>query len=333
MKTLIIAEAGVNYNGDSDLARRLVDIAAQAGADAVKFQTFRADRLVTAAAAKAAYQQITTGSDESQYDMIRKLELSDSLHRELHERCRDKKIEFLSTAFDTESLAFLLGLGLQRVKVPSGEITNLPYLQAVGASGLPIILSTGMATLGEIEAAIDVLEKAGTARSDLTVLHCNTEYPVPMAEVNLRAMCSIRDAFGVKVGFSDHTEGTEIAIAAVALGAVVIEKHFTLDRSLPGPDHRASIEPDQLATMVRAIRNVELALGNGVKRPSASEMRNRPVVRKSIVAARPIAAGEPFSLQNLAFKRPGTGISPMRMDDVIGRPAPRAFDVDELIEL
>lgn len=333
MSVLIIAEAGVNHNGDARLAHQLVAVAAASGADAVKFQTFKADRLVIPGAAKAAYQKVMTGDDEDQREMIRKLEMSEDLHRDLHAQCLDLKIEFLSTAFDPESLEFLLKLGLRRMKVPSGEITNLPYLQRIGTFGLPVILSTGMATLGEIEAAIDVLERAGTVRADLTVLHCNTEYPVPMPEINLRAMCSIRDAFGVKVGFSDHSEGTEIAIAAVALGATVIEKHFTLDRDLPGPDHRASITPEQLAAMVRAIRNVEAAMGDGIKRPSRSEMRNRPVVRRSIVAARPIAAGEVFSVDNLAVKRPGTGISPMRIEELVGRPAPRAFDTDELIEL
>ena len=254
------------------------------------------------------------------------------MHEELLEQCRKHGIEFFSTAFDTDSLSYLLELGMRRLKIPSGEITNLPLLRRIGASGLPVILSTGMSTLGEIEAAIDVLEKAGTDRNDLTVLHCNTEYPVPMAEVNLLAMHSIREAFGVKVGFSDHTEGIEIAIAAVAMGATLIEKHFTMDRGLPGPDHRASVDPGQFAQMVRAIRNVEVAMGDGIKRPSPSEIRNRPIARKSLVAARPIAAGELFSTENLAVKRPGTGVSPIDFWDLIGRRALRDFETDELIE-
>ena len=332
MKTLIIAEAGVNHNGDAALARVLVAAAAGAGADIVKFQTFNADRLVTQAAAKADYQRGTTPSDETQHAMLRKLELSTAMHEELLEQCRKHGIEFFSTAFDTDSLSYLLELGMRRLKIPSGEITNLPLLRRIGASGLPVILSTGMSTLGEIEAAIDVLEKAGTDRRDLTVLHCNTEYPVPMAEVNLLAMHSIREAFGVKVGFSDHTEGIEIAIAAVAMGATLIEKHFTMDRGLPGPDHRASVDPGQFAQMVRAIRNVEVAMGDGIKRPSPSEIHNRPIARKSLVAARPIAAGELFSAENLAVKRPGTGVSPMRLDELTGKAARRAFDTDELID-
>ena len=332
MKTLIIAEAGVNHNGDAAMARALVAAAAGAGADIVKFQTFKADRLVTAIAAKAAYQKETTSADETQHAMLRQLELSDALHEDLLSQCQKHAIEFFSTAFDTESLSYLLGLGMRRLKIPSGEITNLPFLRRIGACGLPVILSTGMSTLGEIEAAIDALEKSGANREDLTVLHCNTEYPVPMVEVNLRAMCTIREAFGVRVGFSDHTEGIEIAIAAVAMGATLIEKHFTLDRGLPGPDHRASIEPDQLTLMIRAIRNVELAMGDGIKRPSVSELRNRPIARKSLVAARPIAAGELFSTDNLAVKRPGTGVSPMRLDELTGKAARRAFDTDELID-
>ena len=333
MKTQIIAEAGVNHNGDPEMAHALVEAAAAAGADVVKFQTFKANSLVTQKAEKAAYQKVTTDSRETQYSMLSRLELSEALHESLIARCRQLGIEFLSTAFDLSSLEYLFELGIRRVKVPSGEITNLQYLRRVGASGLPILISTGMATLGEIEAAIDVLERAGAPRENLTVLHCNTEYPVPMEEVNLRAMNTIRDAFGVKVGFSDHTEGIEISIAAVALGATVIEKHFTLDRRLPGPDHLASIEPEQLANLVRAIRNVERARGDGVKRPGISETRNRPVARRSLVAARPIAKGEKFSEANLVAKRPGTGISPMRLDEVIGRTASRDFDPDDLIEI
>lgn len=332
MRALIIAEAGVNHNGDMQMARQLIDAAAEAGADLVKFQTFRADRLVTTSARKAAYQMATTAADESQHEMIRRLELTDAMHDELIAHCHQRKIEFFSTAFDLESLDYLMGLGMARIKVPSGEITNLPHLRKVGGFGKEVILSTGMSNLGEIEAAIDALEKAGTSREWIIVLHCNTEYPVPMPEVNLRAMRSIGEAFGVKVGLSDHTEGIEIAIAAVALGATVIEKHFTLDRSLPGPDHRASIEPDELGRMVRSIRNVEQAMGDGIKRPSGSELRNRPIVRKSLVSARRIAKGEFFSEANVTAKRPGTGISPMRMQEIIGRKASRDFDADELIE-
>lgn len=333
MRTLIIAEAGVNHNGDMELARQLVDAAAEAGADIVKFQTFKADRLVTPSAKKAAYQMAATAADESQYDMIRQLELSDAMHDQLIAHCKLRGIEFFSTAFDLESLDYLMSLGMERVKIPSGEITNLPYLRRVGGFGKPVILSTGMSSLGEIEAAVNALEQSGLARQYITILHCNTEYPVPMNEVNLRAMLSIRDAFGVKVGFSDHTEGIEVAIAAVALGGCVIEKHFTLDRSLPGPDHRASIEPGELARMVSSIRNIELAMGDGIKRPNQSEARNLPIVRKSIVAAKPIRQGEVFTTANLNAKRPGNGISPMRWDEVLGQPARRDFAADELIEL
>ena len=333
MKTLIIAEAGVNHNGDMAMARSLIDAAADAGADLVKFQTFRADSLVTEKAEKAEYQMVTTGANESQYEMIRRLELTAAIHDELIAYCGRRGIEFFSTAFDVDSLDYLMTLGMERIKVPSGEITNLPYLRRVGSFGKQVILSTGMSNLGEIEGALDVLEQAGTPRNKITVLHCNTEYPVPIDEVNLRAMRSIEQAFGVAVGFSDHTEGIGIAIAAVALGATVIEKHFTLDRTLPGPDHRASIEPDELVRMVRSIRNVERAKGDGIKRPSASEERNRPVARKSLVAARAISKGEVFSEANLTAKRPGTGISPMRLDELVGRPARRDFVPDELIEL
>lgn len=331
LKTLIIAEAGVNHNGDMAMACALIDAAADAGADLVKFQTFDADRLVTGSARKADYQTKTTAADESQRDMLKRLELSAAMHEQLIAHSARRGIEFFSTAFDLDSLDYLMGLGMARIKVPSGEITNLPYLRKVGSYGKPVILSTGMATLGDIEAALAVLEAAGTPRDRITVLHCSTEYPAPMAEVNLLAMPALARAFGVRVGYSDHTEGIEVAIAAVALGACVIEKHFTLDRSLPGPDHRASIEPDELARMVSSIRNIELALGDGVKRPSASEEKNRLVARKSLVAARAIAKGELFSEENLAAKRPGTGISPMRLDEWLGRPAARDFAPDEQI--
>ena len=333
MKTLIIAEAGVNHNGDLDRARRLIDAAADAGADLVKFQTFNADRLVTAHARKADYQTRTTDADESQHAMIRRLELTRDMHAALIAHCKSRGIRFFSTGFDPESIDLLAELGLDCFKIPSGEITNLPYLRHVGRYGKPVILSTGMATLGEIEAALDVLEQAGTPRARITVLHCNTEYPTPMVDVNLRAMLAIRNALGVAVGYSDHTVGIEVPIAAVALGAVVIEKHFTLARNLPGPDHKASLEPNELKAMVAAIRNIEQALGDGIKRPSASEAKNKPIARKSLVAAAAIRAGEVFSEANVTVKRPGTGVSPMRWDEVLGRKEPRDFAADELIEL
>lgn len=336
-QVLIIAEAGVNHNGDLDLAKGLIDAAAQVGADLVKFQTFSADRLATATAAKADYQTQTTGSAETQHAMLRRLELTRDMHLVLIDHCRQRAIGFLSTAFDTQSLDLLAELGLYCFKIPSGEITNLPYLRHVGRLAAPadksVILSTGMATLGEIEAALDILEIAGTPRGRITVLHCNTEYPTPMRDVNLRAMVTLREAFQVAVGYSDHTPGIEVPIAAVALGATVIEKHLTLDRTLPGPDHPASLEPDEFAAMVRAIRHIEQALGDGLKRPSPSEAKNRPIARKSLVAAVPIRAGEPFTPANLTAKRPGTGLSPMRWDEVIGRPASRDYAADELIAL
>ncbi len=331
--TLIIAEAGVNHNGDINLAKQLVDAAARAGADLVKFQTFSAHRLVTQDAPKAQYQTETTDPSQSQFDMLRKLELTAQMHEVLLEHCKKQDIGFLSTGFDIESLEYLAKLGLSRFKVPSGEITNLPYLRRIGSLSKPLILSTGMATLGEIEAALEILDQAGISRSQITVLHCNTEYPTPMSDVNLKAMCTIRDAFGVTVGYSDHTQGIEVPIAAVALGAAVIEKHLTLDRSLPGPDHKASLEPEEFAAMVRAIRNIEQATGDGIKRPSNSEAKSRSIVRKSLVAARPIRAGETFTHENITVKRPGIGISPMRWDEVVGRSALRDFVTDELIEL
>lgn len=333
MRTLIIAEAGVNHNGDLELARRLIDVAAEAGADYVKFQTFNADRLVTRAAAKAEYQKQSSGADESQYEMLRRLELTPEMHVDLIKHCGQRGIRFLSTGFDIESLDLLAGFGIDLFKIPSGEITNLPYLQHIGGMGKPIILSTGMADLAEIGAALDVLEQAGTPRQQITVLHCNTEYPTPMVDVNLRAMHTIRDTFGARVGYSDHTAGIEIPIAAVALGATVIEKHFTLDRNLPGPDHKASLEPGELRAMVAGIRNIELAMGDGIKRPSPSEAKNIAIARKSLVAACTILAGECFTPANLAVKRPGTGLSPMRLNEVLGRVASRGFQPDELVEL
>ena len=332
-RTLIIAEAGVNHNGNLGLARQLIDAAAEAGADLVKFQTFNADRQVTRTAKKADYQTQTTGSNESQHEMLRRLELTEEMHHELIAHCAARNIGFFSTGFDVESVDLLLSLGQEHFKIPSGEITNLPYLRHIGQLGKTIILSTGMATLGDIEAALDVLEQAGTARPKITVLHCTTEYPTPMNEVNLRAMQSIHTAFGVAVGYSDHTSGIEVAIAAVAMGASVIEKHFTLNRDLPGPDHKASLEPEELKAMVTAIRNIEMVLGDGIKRLTSSEARNRPVIRKSLVASQAINAGEIFSEQNITTKRPGTGLSPMRWDEVMGRAASRDFVADELIEL
>lgn len=333
MTVLIIAEAGVNHNGDIELAKQLVDAAVDSGADLVKFQTFNAERLATHAAPKADYQSRTTEEKQSQVTMLQQLELSEEMHETLVAYCQSRDIGFFSTGFDIESLNFLASLGTERFKIPSGEITNLPYLRHVGGFGKPLILSTGMATLGEIESAMAVLETVGTPRTKITVLHCNTEYPTPMQDVNLRAMCSIRDAFGVAVGYSDHTLGIEVPIAAVTLGATVIEKHLTLDRNLAGPDHRASLEPDEFAAMVLAIRNIEQAMGDGVKRPSPSEAKNKSIARKSLVAANSIRAGEQFTPENVTAKRPGTGISPMCWDDVIGRVAIRDFAADELISV
>ena len=332
-KILIIAEAGVNHNGDISLAKQLIDVAAEAGADLVKFQTFNANRLVTRTAKKANYQKQTTDGAESQYEMLGRLELTEAMHHELIAHCEMRNIGFLSTGFDIQSIDLLSNLGQRCFKVPSGEITNLPYLRHIGRLGKKIILSTGMSTLGDIEAAIDILENAGTPRAKITVLHCTTEYPTPMAEVNLRAMQSIHAAFGTAVGYSDHTQGIEVAIAAVAMGATVIEKHFTLDRNLPGPDHQASLEPAELIAMVRAIRNIEAALGDGIKRLTPSEVRNKPIARKSLIASREIKAGELFTADNITTKRPGTGISPMQWDEVLGKVARRDFLADELIEL
>ena len=330
--TLVIAEAGVNHNGDLNLAKKLVDAAADAGADVVKFQTFQAHQLATEKAKKAAYQQKALGQSQGQLSMLQQLELKPEQHIELINHCWQHGIEFLSTAFDSPSIELLATLNIKRWKIPSGEITNLPYLRQIGAQGQSVILSTGMANLSEIEAALDVLEQAGTPRSKITVLHCTTEYPAPPEEVNLRAMINMAQAFGLTVGYSDHTEGIAVPIAAVAMGATVIEKHLTLDRNLPGPDHKASLEPNEFAAMVQGIRTIEQALGDGIKRPTPSEQVNLPVVRKSLVAACPIRAGELFSEANLTTKRPGTGLSPMQWDHWIGRPASRDFAPDELIQ-
>lgn len=334
MKTLIIAEAGVNHNGDLALAKKLIAAAADAGADLVKFQTFISSNIISRNAPKAEYQKISTDVSESQFEMVRKLELTKDDHLALIDECKLRNIGFFSTAFDIDSVDLLRELdGLELVKVPSGEITNLPYLRYITRHAKRVLLSTGMANLGDIEAAIGVIENSGVSRENITVLHCTTEYPTPLEDVNLLAMVNIGKAFGVTVGYSDHTSGIEVPIAAVALGATVIEKHFTIDRNLQGPDHRASLEPHELKAMVQGIRNIEKALGDGIKRPSCSEMKNQPIARKSIVAARPISAGETLSEENLMTKRPGTGISPMRWDEVVGRRALRNFNEDELIEL
>ena len=332
-RTFIIAEVGVNHNANLDMAKELIDKAIWAGADAIKFQTAIPELVATGYAQKAGYQKQTSAVGESQLEMIRKIHFPLEVYREIQNACESKGIVFFSSAFDMTSLVFLEELGQDYHKIPSGEITNLPYLRQIGRYGKHAILSTGMATLEEVEAALDAMESEGTQRSQITVLHCNTEYPTPMIDVNLRAMQTIANAFGVAVGYSDHTDGIEVAIAAVALGASMIEKHLTLDRTLPGPDHQASLEPDEFRAMVVAIRNIEKALGSAVKRPSASESKNKPIVRRSLVAAKPIKAGEKFSSENIVAKRPGTGISPMRWDEVIGRMAPRNFEIDELISL
>ncbi|MDB2615904.1 N-acetylneuraminate synthase [Luminiphilus sp.] len=330
--TLVIAEAGVNHNGDLDLAERLIDAAAEAGADLVKFQTFSAAKIVTKTADKAEYQNKNLGGAESQQEMLERLELSYEMHVRLISHCKRRGIGFFSTGFDNDSLKLLIELGLERIKIPSGEITNLFFLRFVGALGKPVILSSGMANLGEVESAINVLTAAGLARKYICVLHCNSEYPTPVEDVNLRAMMGIKQALNVEVGYSDHTSGISIPIAAVALGAKVIEKHLTLDRSLPGPDHQASLEPADFKLMVAGIRDIEKALGDGVKRPSRSEQKNISVIRKSLVAATPIGKGEHLSVRNVTAKRPGSGISPMRWDELEHRIATRDYAKDELIE-
>lgn len=332
--TLIIAEAGVNHNGSIEMARQLVDAAAAAGVDYVKFQTFKAENIVTRTARQAAYQQRNIGDgDSSQYMMLKKLELSHEQHIELVAYCRQKGVKFFSTAFDLDSIDRLASLHLGLWKIPSGELTNYPYLQKIARCGEPVILSTGMSTMDEIRAAVKVLTDNGLPKELLSVLHCNTEYPTPYEDVNLRAMDEMRRELGVSVGYSDHTQGIEVPVAAVAMGAEIIEKHFTLDRNLPGPDHKASLEPDELRAMVSAIRHIEQALGDGHKAVSASEGKNKAVARKSIVAAASIKAGEVFTEKNLTVKRPGSGISPMRWPEIIGKRAVRDFQEDELIEL
>lgn len=331
-KTFVIAEAGVNHNGSLERAKNMVKVAAKAGVDAIKFQTFRAETLVTKDAIKADYQIKASGQSETQFDMLKKLELSFESYLELLESCRLNQIEFLSTAFDLTTIDLLVTMGLKKWKIPSGEITNLPFLRKIASLGQEIIMSTGISDLGEIQDALMVFMTSGISPDKITVLHCNTEYPTPMQDVNLKAMQTIKSAFpGVHVGYSDHTEGIEVPIAAVAMGATIIEKHFTLDKNLPGPDHKASLEPDELTAMVRAIRNIEKALGDGIKKPSPSELKNRYVARKSIVAAKDIRKGETFTEENLTVKRPGTGISPMRWDEVLGQIAQKDYEKDELI--
>lgn len=334
-KVIIIAEAGVNHNGDIDLAKKLVDVAVEAGVDYVKFQTFKSESLVSKFAKKADYQiENTQDAIESQLQMLKKLELSNSQHFELVKYCNNKNISFFSTAFDLESLSFLKELGLNIVKIPSGEITNLPYLRKAAELFKEVIISTGMSSMVEIEEALDVFLQAGIKKKDITILHCNTEYPTPMSDVNLNAMLAIQKMLGVKVGYSDHTMGIEVPIAAVAMGGTMIEKHFTLDRSLPGPDQLASLEPDELKNMVHSIRNIEKAIrGTGIKEPSESEIKNISIARKSIVAKTSIQKGDRFTEFNITTKRPGMGLSPMKWDEVIGKVACQDFDEDELIKL
>lgn len=333
--TLIIAEAGVNHNGSLEMAKKLIDAATDAGVDYVKFQTFSTKKLVSKGAGQAEYQKknIGIGNDGSQYGMLKKLELSKQAHEELIEYCMTKGGKFFSTAFDLDSIDYLAGLNLGLWKIPSGEITNYPYLRRIAQKHEPVILSTGMCTEEDIQRAVDVLMKFGLSKDQITILHCNTEYPTPMEDVNLKAMLTIQKDFGVQVGYSDHTKGIEVAVAAVALGAKVIEKHFTLDRTLPGPDHKASLEPDELKAMVTSIRNIEKALGDGIKRVSVSESVNAMVTRKSIVAACAIRKGEPLSEENLTVKRPGTGLSPMFWEEVIGTLAVKDYQEEDLIQL
>ena len=331
MSVFIIAEAGVNHNGSINLAKKLIDVASNAGADAVKFQSFKAENLATKQAQKAMYQKETTNIEESHFDMLKKLELSTEMHKELISYCKYKKIIFLSSPFDHESIELLDDLGLEIFKIPSGEITNFPYLRHIGKLDRKIILSTGMSNIDEVKNALDILIQAGTKKNNITVLHANTEYPTPMEDVNLKAMVTIGNTFNVNYGYSDHTLGIEVDIAAVAMGATCIEKHFTLDKNMEGPDHKASLEPDQLKEMVRAIRNIEIALGDGIKKPSQSEIQNLEIVRKSIVAKTIIKKGDVLNENNLAIKRPGGGLSPMHWDKVINTKAKKDYQEDELI--
>jgi len=332
-RTIIIAEAGVNHNGDMEMAREMILAASRAGADYVKFQTAVPELVISSIAPKAAYQEETTGSGESQLDMCRRIHLPLSAYAELADLCRHESIGFMSTPFDMVSIDTLVPLGMDWWKIPSGEITNLPYLRRIASLRRPVIMSTGMSTLDEVKRAVDILSSDGLDRHNIALLHCNTQYPTPMADVNLRAMETLRSVTDGPVGYSDHTEGIEVPIAAVAMGAEIIEKHFTLDKSLPGPDHRASLDTTELTDMVKAIRNIELALGSTTKKPSPSETPNIEVARKSIVAARDIKAGELFTTENITVKRPGGGLSPMLWDNVIGQRAKRDFDYDSLIQL
>lgn len=336
MSVFIIAEAGVNHNGDVETAKKMIDAAVEAGADAIKFQTFKTEKLVCKSAPQAEYQKknnSANGEEDTQFTLLKKLEINQETHRELFDYCRQAGIVFISTPFDLESIDLLKSLGLEMIKVPSGEITNYPYLKKVGQTFSKIVLSTGMADLGEIEDALEILIDNGVDRQNITVLHCNTEYPTPIQDVNLRAMLTIKSAFDVNIGYSDHTLGIEVSIAATALGAKVIEKHFTLDKNMEGPDHSASLEPDELMMLVRGIRNTEKSLGSPLKKPSASESKNKTVVRKSIVASQFIQNGETFTEENLCVKRPGTGISPMNWDNMIGQVARRDYFEDEIIDL
>jgi N,N'-diacetyllegionaminate synthase len=332
MSVFIIAEAGVNHNGSIDLAKQLIDVAVDAGVDAVKFQTFKAKNLVSKHSPKAEYQKQTTDVNESQFDMIKKLELDADIHKELITYCQEKNIMFLSTPFDSESIDLLSDLGLQIFKIPSGEITNLPYLRHIGSLDKQVVLSTGMSNLNEVGDALTVLINSGTSKENITVLHANTMYPTPMEDVNLNAMLTMQREFSVAVGYSDHTLGIEVDIAAVAMGASIIEKHFTLDKTMDGPDHRASLEPEELKAMVSSIRNIEKALGDYEKKPSLSENVNINIARKSIVANQIIKKGELLSKKNITTKRPGSGINPMKWDVVIGTIAIRDFLEDENIE-
>lgn len=331
MSVFIIAEAGVNHNGSIKIAKKLIDAAVESGADAVKFQTFKAKNLVSTNAPKAEYQKKTTDVQESQFTMIKNLELDINTHKELLFYCEEQGIIFLSTPFDHDSIDLLKNLGLQTFKIPSGEINNLPYLRHIGSLGKEVILSTGMSTLNEVESALDILIESGTKKENITILHANTMYPTPMKDVNLNAMLTIQTELEIAVGYSDHTLGIEVGIAAVAMGACVIEKHFTLDRNMKGPDHRASLEPCELKSMVMAIRNIEIALGSDIKKPSPSESVNISVARKSIVAIHDIKKGELLTNLNITVKRPGTGINPMNWDQVIGSEAAKNYNADELI--
>jgi len=329
--TLVIAEVGVNHNGDLETAKRLITEASNAGADVVKFQTFKTNSIATPSAEKANYQKLNTKNNSNQIEMLNKLELRDEEFVELSNHCKKNKIEFLSTAFDPESLDMLISLGIKRIKVPSGEITNFPFLKKIGSKNLPIILSTGMSTLGEIEDALNLLLNSGSLRKNITVLHCTSEYPAPYGAINLRAMNLIKNAFNVKIGYSDHTLGIEVSLAAVALGAKIIEKHITLDKNSYGPDHKASLEPKEFNKLVNGIRIIEKSLGDGIKRPTNNEISTSKLVRKSIVASKKIKKGEKFTEYNLTTKRPFTGISPMLWDQFIGKTSTKEYDVDDLI--